>query len=349
MYDEFEVKVEDLSKGSHVEVKCICDNCKKELFWGYKEFIRFARENGETYCKKCATILFGKEKTNKTKLENSKSFAKKLIEDYGDNALELYWDYDKNTVNPWKISYGSTIKIWIYCQEKDYHNSYKIAPKSFFEGYRCPYCIKHSGKVHPLDSLGQYIIDNYKEEFLQSIWSDKNDISPFELAPHSNKVVWWNCPDNKHEPYERNCNDSTMAEFRCPKCVEEKEESIIEEKTRLYLGKLGYEVKTEYNCSIKPLNPKTRCSLPFDNEIILENGKHLIIEVHGIQHYKIDRLYIKTEEELHQRQLYDRYKRIKCIQAGYEYLELPYTAFRQKSEKYKKLIDNKIKEILNRG
>lgn len=87
--------------------------------------------------------------------------------------------------------------------------------------------------------------------------------------------------------------------------------------------------------------------MPFDNEIILENGKHLIIEVHGEQHYFIDGYYTKTKEELHKRQLLDRYKRIKCIQGGYEYLEIPYTAF-DKKETYKKLIDNKIKEMVDK-
>ena len=116
---------------------------------------------------------------------------------------------------------------------------------------------------------------------------------------------------------------------------------------------MGYEIKTEHNCTIRPTNPKTGHPLPFDNEIELENGKHLIIEVHGRQHYYHDyymtRMKITKEEaegELHKRKLYDRYKRIICIQAGYEYLEIPYTAFNKK-ETYKKLIDNKIKEILN--
>ena len=105
-------------------------------------------------------------------------------------------------------------------------------------------------------------------------------------------------------------------------------------------------MKIVYICSIAPKNTKTNYPLPGDNEIIWKNGKHLIIEVHGEQHYKIDGYYNKTDKELHQRKLYDRYKRIKCIQAGYEYLEIPYTAF-DKKETYKKLIDNKIKEILN--
>ena len=160
-------------------------------------------------------------------------------------------------------------------------------------------------------------------------------------------MCWWNCPDGKHEPFKRSCNQSYHLDFRCPECVKERKESIIEEKTKIYLEELGYEVKTEHNCTIRPINPKTKNLLPFDNEIILENGEHLIIEVHGEQHYRVDGLYTKTQEDLNKRKLYDRYKRIKCIQAGYEYLEIPYTAF-DKKETYKDLIDNKIKEILEK-
>ena len=134
--------------------------------------------------------------------------------------------------------------------------------------------------------------------------------------------------------------------FRCPECIEELNSSIIECKTKEYLEILGYKVYTEHDCTIRPNNPKNNHPLPFDNEIVLKNGKHLIIEVHGGQHYKVDGLYTKTEEELYYRQVLDRYKRIKCIQSGYEYLEIPYTAF-DKKETYKKLIDDKIKEILD--
>ena len=352
MGDEFKVKVEDLTNGSGIKILYQCDSCKDNFECQFDSFNRRIIKSKETYCQKCFVRLFGTKKSNKTKLKNSKSFAQKLIEEYGDNALELYWDYDKNTVDPWEISYGSHKKVWIICQEKDYHGSYEIECKNFINGRRCPYC--NGKKIHILDSLGQYIIDNYGEEFLWKIWSDKNNTSPFEVAPNSNKKYWWDCPDDKHEGYERSCNESYGANFRCPMCTNERKESIIEEKTRLYLEELGYEVRTEYRCSLIPINPKTSRPLPFDNEIILSNNKHLIIEVHGKQHYNIDLHKINSTKEeseikLHNRKLYDRYKRIKCKQAGYEYLEIPYTAFRQKSEKYKKLIDNKIKEILNKS
>ena len=414
--DEFEVKVEDLTKGSEVKVDCLCDCCKKPLPWKYCKYI-IHNKNGKTYCNECANKLYARENARKTKLKNGKSFydlciernrqdlldrwdeklngcspkdvcyktnkkkwfkckihpehgselkninsfaskngssmdckkcnsiAQYILDSFPNKGLYEIWDKEKNgDLDPWSISKCSEIKIWIKCQEKDYHGSYETTPEHLSRGVRCSYC--GGKKVHPLDSLGQYIIDNYGEEFLWKIWSDKNEISPFEVSVYSQKKVWWNCPDNKHKSFKRSCHNSSKLEFRCPKCVEEKEESIIEEKTRLYLEELGYKVKTEYSCTIIPINPKTGRLLPFDNEIILENEKHLIIEVHGGQHYKINNLYIKTEEELKRQQDRDKYKKDYCIQMGYEYLEIPYTAFNKK-ETYKKLIDNKIKEILN--
>lgn len=421
--DEFEIKVEDLTKGSKVKVECECNSCKKKLLWNYKDYVISVKEDGTTYCRNCANkkgnnknininkknkkkkktfydwciennrqdvldrwdyelndcspkeVRYGshkkcwfkcdKHKEHKSELKNINSFthghegsmdckqcnsvAQYILDNFPDKDLYDVWDKEKNgDLDPWKIQKGSNIKCWFICQEKDYHENYEIRSNIFCDGIRCPYCSKSSVKVHPKDSLGQYIIDNYSEEFLWKIWSDKNNISPFEITVYSSKKVWWNCLDDKHEEYHRDCAHSTLSEFRCPKCMEERDESLLEEKTRLYLEELGYEVKTEYNCSIKPINPKSKLPLPFDNEVILENGKHLIIEVHGKQHYVVEGFYNKTEEELYKRRIRDRYKRIKCIQAGYEYLEIPYWKFDKRIKKYnyKHLINNKINEII---
>ena len=420
--DEFEVKVEDLTKGSSVKVECICDNCGKILpSWTYQQYNKYKKENGETYCSKCGTLLFGKEKSRKTKLSKSKSFeqwciennrqdildrwdyelndclpseisygvrkkcwfkcdkheehkselksivdftngcegsieckqcksiAQYILDSFPDKKLEEVWDYEKNgDLDPWSINRGSHIKIWIICQEKEYHGSYEIKCYSFIRGSRCSYCCNYHGKVHPLDSLKQYIINNYGEEFFNIIWSEKNKVDPTTIAPNSLIECWWNCPDIKHKPFKRSCHHSFASEYRCIECVQERKESLIEEKTRLYLEELGYEVLTEYKCSIIPKNPKKEGknnSMPFDNEILLENGKHLIIEVHGIQHYEIDGYYNKTKEDLEYQQYKDNYKKEQCLKLDYEYLEIPYTAF-DKSENYKQIIDNKIKNLL---
>ena len=345
--EEFEVEVNHLTEGCHAKIECLCDNCEKEMMWQYCDYVK-RNKDGKTYCNNCAMKLYGTKNRIKSALNNSKSFAQKLIDKHGENALELYWDYEKNTVDPWGICYNSNTEIWIKCREKDYHGSYKTNCMKALKSHGCPYCNRNGGKVHPLDSLGQYLVDNYGEDFLRKIWNDKNKISLFKVTIHSNKKYWWNCSDGKHEPYQRSCDSSVKYKFRCPECIKEREESFLEEKARLYLEELGYEVRTEYKCSIIPKNPKTNKFLPFDNEIVLGNGKHLIIEVHGGQHYDYHfymtmkrKIKEEAEKELHYQQVKDRYKRIKCIQAGYEYLEIPYTAFDNK-ETYKKLINDKI-------
>ena len=146
-----------------------------------------------------------------------------------DNGLNIndYWDWDKNAISPWEISYRNPKEIWMKCQEKDYHGSYEIAPFEFINGEKCTYCAKK--KIHPKDSLGQYICDNYGEEFLNKIWSDNNEKTSFEYAPNSRKKVWWKCENDKHEEYFRSIQKSNRFEFRCPKCRNESKESVIEE------------------------------------------------------------------------------------------------------------------------
>ena len=207
MKDEFEVDVEDLTKNTYTLVECICDNCKKIFPQRYEAYNRYVKEDGKTYCNECGTKLFTGKGIRKTRLLKSKSYAQWLIDNYGDNALELYWDYDKNTVDPWEICYKGDETIWIKCQEKDYHGSYETTCYNFVKGNRCPFCSHKSNKVHPLDSLKQDIINKHGEEFFNKVWSDKNTVNPSTIAPNSTTICWWNCTEGKHEPYQRNCTN----------------------------------------------------------------------------------------------------------------------------------------------
>ena len=225
-----------------------------------------------------------------------------------------------------------------------------MLPNSFIRGQRCPYC-GHNQNVHPKDSLGQYIVDNYGEDFLEKVWSEKNEMSPFDVAIGSGVHYWWKCPDGIHDDFKREGKGAVRCEFRCECCSRDGKYSMIEEMTYTYLKDLGYDVLREYDCTLKIKNPKTNHLLPYDNEIVLKNGKRLIIEVHGGQHYGTSwyRGYFKKSEieaqkMLRRRQILDRFKRIKCRQLGYEYLEIPYWSF-NKEEDYKKLINNKIEEL----
>lgn len=281
------------------------------------------------------------------KCNQCNSFAQWGIDNLGEDFLDKYWS-DKNILNPWEISYSSNKKIFIKCKKKDYHDDYKISPNMFIAGNRCSYCSNQ--KIHPKDSLGQYIFDNFEQDFLDKIWSDKNEKSAFEYAPNSNKEVWWKCANGKHEDYKRTIYSSNNYDFHCSSCTRERKESFLQEKVRLYLEETNYTILHEEKCTIVPKNPKTKYPLPFDNEI---KELKLICEVNGFQHYNKNSKWIdkwsqtknmSRKEVFHYQQLKDRYKRVFAIQQGYFYLEIPYWTD-DKEETWKQLIDNKLKEI----
>lgn len=347
MGDEFEVKVEDLTNNSIKKVACVCDNCNKDLSWEYRKYLLYVKENGKTYCKKCGINLIGTEKRIKTLINNSKSVKDWCVENNRQDVLDK-WDYELNNCKPSEVCYKTNEPRWFKCNKHPEHKSELKYINNFISGQ------ERSMNCNQCNSIAQYILDNFPNKKLEEVWDyEKNgDLDPWEIEYKSRLFIWIKCQkDVSHNSYKKRCYSFTNGQ-RCPICSQQKEESSYERKTKTYLKELEYKVLTEHNCSIRPINPKTKQPLPFDNEIVLENGKHLIIEVHGQQHYKSN--YYKTKcncsnEEadkiLHQRKLYDRYKRIRCIQSGYEYLEIPYTAFDNK-DTYKKLIDDKIKEIL---
>lgn len=148
------------------------------------------------------------------------SFAEWGINNLDENFLNKYWDWDKNELNPYEISYGSDKKVWIKCQDKDYHNSYLVACNHFKSGRRCPYCSKTSGKCHPLDSFAQYHIDNTDSNFLEKYWDyERNTVNPYEISPSGNSEVWIRCQEKSyHGSYKVTRNHFTDRNSRCPYC-----------------------------------------------------------------------------------------------------------------------------------
>ena len=84
------------------------------------------------------------------------SFAYHIEVELGLN-LDDIWNWEKNNengINPYEITKQNNKKVWLYCQEKDYHNDYggyEIRCSHFYRGHRCGYC--SSKKIHPKDSL----------------------------------------------------------------------------------------------------------------------------------------------------------------------------------------------------
>ena len=204
------------------------------------------------------------------------SFAQWGIDNIGPDFLDKYWS-TKNTIDPFTIlSSSNTYKVWIKCQKVEYHDDYYMSVYNFKSGERCPYCT--GIKVNYFDSFG------YK--FPQSIkmWSDKNDKSPYDYAPRSNKEVWFTC--DTHGDFYMRVSDFSKIQCECPKCRKKRMISAIQSKVENYIENiLGLQCFHENKCNIKPINPRTGCYLLFDNEVI---DYKLIIEVNGQQHYKVN-------------------------------------------------------------
>lgn len=176
--------------------KCPLNKHKSEI----KSIANIARGQKSDLCKAC------------------NSFAQWGMDNFCDKFLEKYWDYDKNTANPWWISKKSNKKFYIKCQVKEYHGSYDVSLNNFSAGKRCPFCGRANEKVHKLDSLGSELAKEYGVDFIKSIFSNKNNKNLFEVSKKSHQIMWWKCINDKHEDYQREIANSHKCKFRCPKC-----------------------------------------------------------------------------------------------------------------------------------
>ena len=360
----------DIYKCPNVPLKCLdcysfykwcIDNNRNDLLnlWDYKlnnktpkEIFKNTNKKYYFQCSrdlhkselKCIGDMTNDNRSHKLICNQCNSFGQIGIDNIDKDFIKKYWS-TKNIISPFSIGFSSKIKVWIRCQEIDYHEDYLISCNDFARGNRCPYCAGKS--ISLMDSLG-YLYPQVLE-----IWSDKNKKSPYEYLPSSHAEILWKCKDKLHNDYVRTIHASYKANFNCPECVREQTSSFLQEKVCKYISdKYGYKLNHERDCSIVPQNPKInnkKGQLPFDNEIL---DLKLIIEVNGSQHYKLNSWHkdhaknnnTTPEYEFHKQKLHDRYKKFIAHYNGYFYLEISYLT--EKDESYKQLIDNKINKIL---
>lgn len=73
-------------------------------------------------------------------------------------------------------------------------------------------------------NFAEYHIENTDKNFIEKYWSDKNNVSPYDVSSSSSTVkVWIKCTENKkHEDYEVRCSNFTKNNSRCPECKHKK-------------------------------------------------------------------------------------------------------------------------------
>lgn len=131
---------EDVSCCTASEFYFKCPRCIHESeLWA--PIILCRRERVRMFCKKC------------------RSLAQRLIDEFGNNALEEYWDYANNVDNPWDVPYGIHKSMFFKCSK---HGSFLVRPKVFLESaWKCPECAREHEESSLQTKVNQYLIEQY--------------------------------------------------------------------------------------------------------------------------------------------------------------------------------------------
>ncbi len=210
------VKVNDLPRYSRAKVNIECDNCGCELLdVDWENYLTSVREDGKYYCRKCANIIFGKNKFIKTKLSISKSFedwCKSNLSQADCTILLNRWNYNLNNCKPSEILYSTGKQYWFNCN-KGIHKPELKRIRDFTNNRQnqidCKQC----------NSFAQWGIDHLKEDFLEKYWDwEKNIVDPWGIDKSSHKSVWIKCQEKDyHGSYPIICNNFVNGN-RCIYC-----------------------------------------------------------------------------------------------------------------------------------
>jgi hypothetical protein len=135
--------------------------------------------------------------------------------------LSQEWDYDKNLpLTPLMFTPNSEKKVFWKC--KNGHSWEASIKNRHLRNSDCPHCYENNrSEIVRLGKLKKSS-DTFGSVFpnLLSEWDyDKNNISPFEVAPKSKLKVWWVCP-HSHE-YEKTIISRANG-YDCPNCSSKK-------------------------------------------------------------------------------------------------------------------------------
>ena len=216
--------------------------------------------------------------------------------------IDEIWDWKKNNdlnINPYNLTYGSSKKIWIKCQNKKYHGSYEVACKHFHNGSGCPYCFHIHGKVHYFDSLG-FLYHNIAKMIVEDRRNNLTYMDTYSICPLSEKRYYYKCL--KCEKYSDKAVQLNILVKNLTSCKFCSDGISIPNK---FMGNILKQLNEEFitELSSKEFSGKNY----FYYDFYLPKHK-MIIEMNGLQHYEECSL---TKRSLFEEQWNDLFK-YKC-------------------------------------
>ena len=264
-------------------------------------------EDGSISYNKCYSAF--KKGKIKHPIRYEESFAYHIEVELGLN-LDDIWNWEKNKVSPYEIYKSSNKKVWLYCQEHNYHNydreenkiGYEIVCYSFYNGRRCGYCNSFaSHKVHWKDSLA------YKYPQIAKMIAIKENNLIFDdcynISCYSNKKFYFKCLDCEAVSKDRKIITNIVRRgYSCHICSDG---ISIPEK---FMSNILRQLNINYIYQLAKSDFEWCGYFKYDFYLPKYN---MIIETHGLQHYEDN---TNLKRSLYEEQWNDLFK-YKCAKS----------------------------------
>lgn len=149
---------------------------------------------------------------------------KKVLEGFNDlfttnPELIKEWDYEKNSIDPNKIVFGSEKKAFWICSKCG--NKWEAVIYSRINGRGCPKCGRDEANLNRLKTYADRnsFVENYPD-LVKEIDFDKTNIDLSIISSSSNRKIWWKC--NKGHSWKTSIVSRTNNKSNCPYCNNQK-------------------------------------------------------------------------------------------------------------------------------
>ena len=231
LHEEFDVRVEDLCPTTKVDIQCICDNCHKPYSIRYDQYyIRSSKPND--YCLKCAKEITFQKTLAENTYKSGNSFYSWCIENNRQDILDR-WNYELTGFSPKDVSKQSDKTCWLNCDaHPDTHKPEKYRISGFVKNYS-----RSATTCRQCNSFAQWGIDNFGDNFLEEYWDyNMNDVDPFNIPFGGHEDIYVMCQYG-HASYKTMPNTFSTYGCRCPRCMQDDNESSLQKKIRIYCEK----------------------------------------------------------------------------------------------------------------
>lgn len=199
------IKDWDYEKNGDLHPKNVAWKSGKDIWWKCN--------NGHSYQMKPNSKITINKKTKELRISDCPYCSgQRVLSGYNDLAtthpeLMEEWDFDKNTIIPSEITYGSDKKAWWKCAEG--HSWQANINSRSRMGRSCPYC---TGKAI---LTGYNDLQTLNPELAVEWHPTKNKITANQVSLHDHHKYWWQCKEG-HEweisPHNRSYGSG------CPFC-----------------------------------------------------------------------------------------------------------------------------------